>query len=245
MPSCPTALRGVAAGQDAGNGAKKYMKIQAGGDAPNQQQIQAFSSGVIEPAAAPDLPQTSQSRPYRQDFVRRRSIVFLVLPERNGARPDERHLPADNVNQLRKFIEGMTPAERCKTALDAGVGAAFRCGNVAGNALDGESSGRGASGVPHRSKLQHGQWAALPADPVMSYQWIAPREHENSNPDHNYYGRKNEQRYRRDDAFHGEKQPVGARGVGTTAAAIRLLLFLIAFLFQASLSHSYPGGDTQ
>ena len=79
----------------------------------------------------------------------------------------------------------------------------------------------------------------------MAYQWIAPREHQNGNPDHNYYGRKNEQSHGGNDSFHAGQQPMGARAVGTNAAGIRLLLFLIAFLFQASLSHSYPGGDTQ
>jgi hypothetical protein len=37
---------------------------------------------------------------------------------------------------------------------------------------------------------------------------------------------------------------MGARAVGTSAAGIRLLLFLIAFLFQASWSHVDSGGDT-
>jgi hypothetical protein len=78
----------------------------------------------------------------------------------------------------------------------------------------------------------------------MADQWIAPRQHQNGNSDHNYHGRKNKQGHSSNDSFHAGKEPMGARAVGTSAAGIRLLLFLIAFLFQASWSHVDSGGDT-
>src|ERR1035438_7257407 len=124
------------------------MEVQAGGDTADQQQVKPPPCGVAQPASTADLPQTRQSRPYRKDFVRRRPIVILVLRERDGARPDQRHLPAGNVIQLRKFVERMAPAEGGEATFHAGVGGAFRGWDRAGNALDGESPGRGGSGVP-------------------------------------------------------------------------------------------------
>ena len=75
----------------------------------------------------------------------------------------------------------------------------------------------------------------------MTYQWIAPGEHQNGNPDRNYYRRKDEQGHSSNHSFHAGQQPMGARAFGTNAADIRLL----SFLFQASWSHGYSGGDTQ
>ena len=101
-------LEGAAAREDGRDGLEQDREVQPDRPALEIQEVEPHEVVEVELGAAGDLPQAGDARQHEVALL----VPVLELLEvalRQRPRPDERHLPAQHVDELRELVERVAP----------------------------------------------------------------------------------------------------------------------------------------